>query len=157
MTIALCPGSFDPPTLGHLDVFERAAAMFEAVVVAAVANPSKGTLFELAERVGLLQQITSHIEGVSVVGFDGLVIEAARRAGATVIIKGVRSSSDAEFELPMAAMNRHLSGVETVLLPADSATSHISSSLVREIARLGGIVDTLVPEPVLKALKEKLP
>lgn len=157
MTTVLCPGSYDPPTLGHLDVFERCAARFDAVVVAVVANPGKSTMFDLTERVRLVEAVTAHLPTVRVVGFEGLVVDVARREGASAMVKGVRSAADADFEFPMAAMNRHLSGIDTFLLPANPAVAFISSSLVREIARLGGIVDTLVPEPVLGALKEKLP
>ncbi len=156
MTVVVCPGSFDPPTNGHVDVFERCAALFDRVVVAVVANPSKQPLFSIDERVGLVRAVTAHLDGVDVEGFEGLVVEFARSRQATAIVKGVRGPSDFDYEWQMASMNNHLTGIDTVLVPAAPAVSFISASLVREIARLGGAVDTLVPAAVAAALKEKL-
>lgn len=157
MRIAVCPGSFDPPTNGHLDVFTRAASLFDRLVISVIANPSKQPLFSMEERIALVRGATAHLPNVEVTGFDGLLIDHARQVGAVAIVKGVRNAGDTDYETQMAHMNRHLSGVETVLLLASPPTSFISASLVREIARLGGTVDTLVPDGVLEALKEKLP
>jgi pantetheine-phosphate adenylyltransferase len=156
MTIAICPGSFDPPTLGHLRVFERCASMFDRVVIAVIGNPSKTPLFAVENRVALVERITEHLPNVSAEGFDGLLVEFAAARGASVVVKGIRGGADVDYETQMAQMNHHLSGVETVFLPAEAATAFISSSLVREIAGLGGPVDSLVPSAVAVALKERL-
>lgn len=156
MRIAVCPGSFDPPTNGHLDIFDRAAALFDRLVISVIANPSKQPLFSIDERVTLITGMTAHLPNVEVVGFDGLLVDHCRTVGAATVIKGVRNAADVDYETQMAQMNRHLTGVETVFLPASPDTSFLSGSLVREIARLGGPVDTLVPEGVRHALKEKL-
>ncbi len=156
MTVVVCPGSFDPPTNGHVDVFERCAALFDRLVVAVVANPSKQPMFTIEERVELVRAATSHLDGVEVEGFEGLVVEFARSKQATAIVKGVRGSSDFDYERQMASMNRHLTGIDTVLVPASPSVAFISATLVREIARLGGSVDTLVPAAVAAALKEKV-
>lgn len=156
MRIAVCPGSFDPPTNGHLDIFERAAALFDRLVISVIANPSKQPLFSIDERVTLITGMTAHLPNVEVVGFDGLLVDHCRTVGAAIVVKGVRNTADVDYETQMAQMNRHLTGVETVFLPASPDTSFLSGSLVREIARLGGPVDTLVPEGVRHALKEKL-
>lgn len=156
MRIAVCPGSFDPPTNGHLDIFERAAALFDRLVISVIANPSKQPLFSIDERVTLIAGMTAHLANVEVVGFDGLLVDHCRTVGAAIVVKGVRNTADVDYETQMAQMNRHLTGVETVFLPASPDTSFLSGSLVREIARLGGPVDTLVPEGVRHALKEKL-
>ncbi len=156
MRIAVCPGSFDPPTNGHLDIFERAAALFDRLVISVIANPSKQPLFSIDERVTLIAGMTAHLTSVEVVGFDGLLVDHCRTVGAAIVVKGVRNTADVDYETQMAQMNRHLTGVETVFLPASPDTSFLSGSLVREIARLGGPVDTLVPEGVRHALKEKL-
>jgi pantetheine-phosphate adenylyltransferase len=156
MTVAVCPGSFDPPTLGHLRVFERTASLFDQVVVAVIANPSKRPMFDLGERVALVERVTEHLPNARAEGFEGLLVDFARRCGASAVVKGLRGAADVDYETQMAQMNHHLSGLETVFLPSEAATAFISSSLVREIAGLGGRVDTLVPAAVAEALKEKL-
>lgn len=156
MTVALCPGSFDPPTNGHVDVIRRASAIFERVVVAVVANPSKSAMFGADERVRLLEALVAGLPNVTVERFSGLLVLFARERGVDVIIKGLRAVSDFDYELQMAQMNRSLEGMETLFIPTNPAWGYLSSSLVKEVARLGGVVDALVPEPVAAALKEKL-
>lgn len=153
---ALIPGSFDPPTNGHVDVVRRAAALFGHLVVAVVDNPSKTPLFSAAERVSLLERSLTGIDGVEVASFGGLLVDFARRRGVGVIVKGLRAVSDFDYEQQMAQMNRTLSGLETVFLPTNPEWSYLSSSLVREVARLGGDVGPLVPAVVARALKERL-
>ncbi|MGH3651072.1 MAG: pantetheine-phosphate adenylyltransferase [Acidimicrobiia bacterium] len=154
MTTALCPGSFDPPTNGHADVIGRAISLFDRVVVAVIDNPSKNSLFTAAERSALLSEI--HGDAIEVTSFDGLLVDHAHEVGADTVIKGLRTVEDYEYETQMAQMNRHLTGMETLFLPTRPEYRFISSSLVKEIARLGGSVGGLVPDVVEKALKEKL-
>jgi pantetheine-phosphate adenylyltransferase len=154
LTIALCPGSFDPPTNGHADVINRAIDVFDRVLVAVVDNPSKNAIFSTAERVELLKDMFG--DRVEVESFAGLLVDFARAKGVDVIVKGLRVVSDFDYELQMAQMNRTLAGVETVFLPTNPAWGYLSSSLVREVARLGASVDVLVPENVATALKERL-
>ncbi len=156
MTTALCPGSFDPPTNGHVDVITRAAGIFDRVVVAVVGNPSKQPLFTAAERVSLLEVLFADVDTVEVAAFDGLLVTFARSKGADVIIKGLRGASDFDYELQMAQMNSTLEGLETMFLPTSPAMGYLSSSLVREVGRLGGNVESLVPKVVAKALEERL-
>lgn len=157
--VAVCPGSYDPVTLGHLDVIRRAARLFDVVVAAVVRNHAKATLFGVDERAGLLQASlvadpTTADVRVDVVP-DGLLVDYARTVGAIAVIKGLRSGTDFAYELPMARMNRHLSGIETVFLPGEPTYEHISSSMVKEVARLGGDVSALVPPAVLTALTQR--
>jgi pantetheine-phosphate adenylyltransferase len=155
--IALVPGSFDPPTKGHLDVVERCAALFDEVIVSVVHNPSKSPLFTADERVALLEQCTRGWNNVSVAAFEGLLVDFAREVGATTMVKGLRAVTDFEFEIQMSQMNRHLSGdVVSLFVATKPEYAYLSSSLVKEVARLGGSVDDLVPEPVAAALKERL-
>ncbi len=160
MRLALCPGSFDPPTLGHLDIVVRAAALFDEVVVAVATNHAKSPLLPAQRRADLLHEVlaaTDVGERVRVVLLDGgLLARQAADLGAVAVVKGVRTASDVEHETPMALMNRRLTGVETVLLNADPAWAHVSSSLVKEVASLGGDVGALVPPPVARALAEAL-
>jgi len=151
---AVCPGSFDPPTNGHTDVIGRVIALFDRVVVAVIDNPSKQTLFTPAERKGLLGEIYG--ESVAVTSFSGLLVDHVREVGADTVVKGLRTVEDYEYETQMAQMNHHLTGMETVFVPTRAQYRFISSSLVKEIARLGGSVGGLVPDVVEKALKEKL-
>jgi len=158
MTIALCPGSFDPPTNGHVDVVERAARHFSEIVVAVIANPSKEPLFSLQERVALLEGALEHVPNVDVSWFDGLLVDYARRRGIDVVLKGLRAVSDFEYELQMAGMNAALSdGLDTMFLSAKPAWGFLSSSLVKEVARHGGRVDRFVPAGVARALAERFP
>ncbi|HKZ25329.1 MAG TPA: pantetheine-phosphate adenylyltransferase [Acidimicrobiia bacterium] len=154
MTKALCPGSFDPPTNGHVDVIERAISSFEEVVIAIVDNPAKAALFTAAERATMLKDLFG--DRARVETFSGLLVDFARDTGADVVIKGLRTVGDYEFELQMAQMNRNLTGMETVFMAAKEDWSFVSSSLVKEVARLGGSVSGLVPDVVEKALKERL-
>ena len=151
---ALCPGSFDPPTNGHADVIGRAIALFDRVIVAVIDNPSKKSMFTPAERKTLLAEI--HGDAVEVTSFSGLLVDHVREVGADVVVKGLRTVEDYEYETQMAQMNRHLTGMETVFIATRPEFRFISSSLVKEVARLGGSVGGLVPDVVEKALKEKL-
>lgn len=153
---ALCPGTFDPVTHGHLDVIERAARRFDGVVVAVLDNASKQPLFSVAERVEMLEEATAGITGVTVGSFSGLLVDYARSCGADLVVKGLRAVTDFEYEIQMAQMNHRLSGLETLFLPTDPTWSFLSSSLVREVARLGGDVSGLVPEGVERRLAAKL-
>ena len=154
MTTALCPGSFDPPTNGHLDVINRAIATFDRVVVGVVENPSKEPFMKATERVDLLRELME--DRAEVEAFSGLLVDFARDRGVDVVVKGLRAVSDFDYELQMAQMNRTLSGVETYFIPTNPQWSYLSSSLVREVARLGGEVGSLVPEAVVRILKERL-
>lgn len=156
MTTALCPGSFDPPTNGHVDVIRRALAVFDEVVVGVIGNPSKSSLFSAAERVDLLNDVFRDVENLTVESFDGLLVEFARDRGVDVIVKGLRGVGDFDSELQMAQMNNHLTGIETCFVATNPSHGYISSSLVKEVARLGGVVDRLVPEEVQKALTAKV-
>ena len=154
MTTALCPGSFDPPTNGQVDVIERVISGFDRVVVSVIENPSKDSLFTGAERVAMISEI--HGAAVEVVTFRGLLVDHARDVGADVVVKGLRTVDDYEYENQMAQMNRHLTGMETLFMPTRPEFGFISSSLVKEVARLGGSMTGLVPDVVEKALKERL-
>ncbi len=153
---ALCPGTFDPVTNGHLDIVRRAAALFDRVVVAVIENPSKEPLFPAEERVGMLEEAVADLGNVEVDSFSGLLVDYASRKGIGIIVKGLRAVTDFDYELQMAQMNRQLSGVETCFVPTSPNWSYLSSSLVKEIARYGGDVGGLVPEHVLRHLKERL-
>jgi len=154
MTTALCPGSFDPPTNGHVDVINRVISTFDRVIVSVIENPSKDSLFSADERVGMIHEI--HGEDVEVTVFAGLLVDHVREIGPDVVIKGLRTVDDYEYENQMAQMNRHLTGMETVFMPTHPEYGFISSSLVKEVARLGGSMSGLVPDVVEKALKERL-
>ncbi|MEJ5914907.1 pantetheine-phosphate adenylyltransferase [Pseudokineococcus sp. 1T1Z-3] len=160
MTTAACPGSFDPVTHGHLDVVARTAALFDDVVVLVVHNPGKAGLLTPEHRVALLEEVLPDALGEAAGRVrvepvpGGLLVDACRRVGAACVVKGVRGGADVDAETPMALMNRHLSGLETLLLPGDPRWQHVASSLVREVARLGGDVADLVPAPVAAALRE---
>jgi pantetheine-phosphate adenylyltransferase len=152
---AIYPGTFDPVTNGHLDVIERAATTFNSVVVAVAVNPAKHPTFTMEERVEMIRESCQHLDNVEVTCFTGLLVEFAAQVGAPVIVKGLRAVSDFEFEFQMAQMNRKLNpGVETVFLTTASHYSFLSSSLVKEIARLGGDVSEFVPAGVLRRLRE---
>ncbi len=158
MRTALFPGSFDPLHSGHLEVIETASRLFDGVIVAALANPSKGEpLFGLEARQEMIREAVGHLDNVKVAAFDGLVVDVAKEVGADVIVKGMRATSDFDYELQMAQMNEAISGVVTVFLPSASSRSFIASSLVREIARLGGAtrVRSMVPAPVARHLEER--
>ena len=156
MTTAMCPGSFDPPTNGHIDIIRRCAAIYDRVVVAVVSNPSKNSMFTLAERIELLDASLGDVDIVDLVSFDGLLVDFAAEQEVDVVVKGLRAGSDFDYELQMAQMNSHLRGMETLFMPTSPDWSFVSSSLVREVARLGGSVGDLVPAPVAAALEERL-
>ena len=156
MTVGLIPGSFDPFHNGHLEVVERAALIFDEIVVAAIRNPQKSAaLFELEERQAMIADSTKHIKNVRIVAIATLLVNVARDVNATAIVKGLRAVSDFESELQMAQMNRSLSGVETLFIPTSSNHSFIASRLLREVARYGGDVSHFVPAPVAERLQEK--
>ena len=153
---ALCPGTFDPVTNGHLDIIGRAATLYDDVIVSVLENPSKTPVFTLDERVALLREAVAAHGNVRVGSFRGLLVEYAREQGASAILKGLRAVSDYEYEIQMAQMNQRLGGVETLFLSTSPKWSFLSSSLVKEVARLGGSVEGLVPEHVRQALAERL-
>lgn len=150
------PGSFDPPTNGHLDLIERAASLFDEVIVAVLSHDRKDPLFTVAERVEMLQTATVNIANVQVESFDGLLVDYARRKDARLILRGIRAVSDYEYELQMALMNRKLSpALETVFMLPAEAYSYVSSRLVKEVWGLGGDIHELVPEIVEQSLAQK--
>ena len=154
MAIAMCPGSFDPPTNGHIDVIERASRHFDKVIVSVVGNPAKKPLFDADERLTFLKDALSHLGNVEVETHDGLTVELARQRGADVIVKGLRAVSDLEYELQMAQMNSNMNPeVDTFFVVTNPRWSFISSSLVREVARFGKDVSGMVPAGVNTALK----
>lgn len=156
MPRALIPGSFDPVTCGHLDVIERTARLFDHVVVAAVGNPGKAPpLFSLAERQEMLAEVTAHLPNVSIDAFEGLLVDFAVARDVQAIVKGLRAVSDFDFELQMAQVNERMSGIATVFFPTAPEHSFLSSSLVREVARFGGDVSSMVPSPIAQRLKER--
>ena len=156
MRRAVCPGSFDPVTSGHLDIVRRAAALFDEVVVAVGVNVSKSRLFTADERLAMLAQGTQGLANVRVEGFTGLITTYCQEAGASAIVKGLRSGTDFDYEFQMAQMNAKLTGVETVFVTADPQLGFVSSSLVKEVAAFGGDVSGLVPDFVLGPLAERL-
>ncbi len=156
MTTVLYPGSFDPFHNGHREMVETAAYLFDEVVVAAMRNPQKGEpLFSLEDRMALIEESLSHLDNIRVVKFSSLVVHLAKEVGAQFIIKGLRAPSDFENEMAQAQMNLAVSGVHTLFIPSASANSFIASKFVRDIARFGGDVSMLVPEPVAKRLQER--
>jgi len=155
MTTALVPGSFDPPTNGHIDVVSRCASIFNEVVVAVVLNPSKDSLFSSEERKQMLEEHCPW-PNVRIDGFDGLLVDFAKLVSADVIVKGLRAITDFDYELQLAQMNRHLSGIVTMFVPTKPELGYLSSSLVKEVARLGGDVSELVPKTVGVALRERM-
>ncbi len=155
--IAIYPGSFDPPTNGHLDLIERGSNIFDELVVAILRNADKTPLFSVGERRRMLEDLTSGFKNVRVDVFDGLTVEYATRVKASAVLRGIRALSDYEYELQMAMMNRKLRpDLETVFMMPAEQYSYLSSRLVREVARLGGDISGLVPEMVEQRLKQKL-
>ncbi|HYN73102.1 MAG TPA: pantetheine-phosphate adenylyltransferase [Nakamurella sp.] len=157
MTHAVCPGSFDPPTLGHLDVIGRAAGLFDRVTVAVLVNPDKKGLFAVEERLELLRAVTGVWPNVDVDSFHGLLVDYCAAAGIGAIVKGLRAVSDFDYELQMAQMNHGLTGVDTLFLPTSPAYSFVSSSLVKQVAAYGGDVSHLLPDVVAAALAGRPP
>jgi pantetheine-phosphate adenylyltransferase len=153
---AICPGSFDPVTGGHIDVIERAARVFGEVIVAVAPNPGKKTLFTVEERLEMLREVTNHLPNVRVDAFDGLLVDYAHQQNVSVIVKGLRAVSDFEFEFQMALMNRNLAPeIETVFMMTGAEFSYLSSSIVKELAAMGGPIRGLVPEAVERELTKK--
>jgi pantetheine-phosphate adenylyltransferase len=157
MTVtAVCPGSFDPITYGHLDIIERTAQRFDRVVVACTRNIGKSPLFDVDERVALVQRVTAHLDNVEVVAFEGLLVDFCRERGVGVIVKGLRAVSDFEYELQMAQTNSRLGSVETLFMTTSPVYSFLSSSLVKEVARFGGDITDFVPPVVATELGQRL-
>ncbi|HEV7421656.1 MAG TPA: pantetheine-phosphate adenylyltransferase [Mycobacterium sp.] len=156
MSGAVCPGSFDPVTLGHVDVFERAAAQFDQVVVAVLVNPNKEGMFTADERIAMIEESTSHLPNLRVETGSGLVVDFVKSRGLTAIVKGLRTGTDFEYELQMAQMNKHVAGVDTFFVATTPRYSFVSSSLAKEVAILGGDVSALLPEPVNQRIRAKL-
>jgi pantetheine-phosphate adenylyltransferase len=153
---AVCPGSYDPVTNGHVDVVTRAATLFDEVVVAVLYNPAKKGTFTVEDRVRFIEESMVGVPNLRVEAFaDRLLVDVCRDVGATAIVKGLRGGTDFAYELPMALMNKHLTGIETVFLPGDPRFEHVSSSLVKEVVTYGGDVAGLVPDSVLDALSRQ--
>lgn len=158
MTVkALFPGTFDPPTNGHVDLIHRGSKLFGHLTVAVLNNPGKDPLFTVAERVEMLQEVARPLENVSVATFDGLMVEFARQEGASAVLRGIRAISDYEYEFQMALMNRRLAPeIETVFLQPAGRYSYISSRMLKEVFTFGGDVTGLVPPNVLKRLRDRI-
>jgi pantetheine-phosphate adenylyltransferase len=155
MRRAVCPGSFDPVTNGHLDIIGRAAGLFDEVVVAVLINQSKSGLFTLDERLDILAEVTKDYSNVRVEAFQGLLVNFCRANDINVIVKGVRVASDFDYELQMAQMNIGLSGIETLFMPTNPMYSFVSSSLIKDVAKWGGDVTPHVPDVVADRLRER--
>lgn len=159
MKVAICPGSFDPVTMGHLDIIRRASKMFDRVIVSVLVNPSKRPSFTLEERIKLLTRATAelHIDNLEIVGFDGLLANYARDRNATAIVKGLRAVSDFEYEFQMALTNKKLNPeLETVFLTTSAENMYLSSSIVKQVAQFGGDISNFVPESILDEIEERL-
>jgi pantetheine-phosphate adenylyltransferase len=152
MRRAVCPGSYDPVTNGHIDIVERAAGVFDEVIVAVLVNKTKKSLFTVDERIDMLRDVTKHLPGVRVDSWHGLLVDYCKQHDVAVIAKGLRAVSDFDYELQMAQMNQQLSGVETMFMPTSPLWSFLSSSLVKEVAAYGGDIGHLVPELVRERL-----
>ncbi|MEV0106177.1 pantetheine-phosphate adenylyltransferase [Nocardia sp. NPDC050799] len=156
MAGALCPGSFDPVTNGHLDVFRRVAEQFDEVVITVMINKKKQGMFSIDERIEMLRDATADLPGVRVASWDGLLVDFAREQGITAIVKGLRDAGDFGYELQMAQMNKKLSGVDTFFIATNPTFSYLSSSLVKEVAAFGGDVSDMLPPLVHKRLLDRL-
>ncbi|MGZ4670752.1 MAG: pantetheine-phosphate adenylyltransferase [Blastococcus sp.] len=155
MRRAVCPGSFDPVTCGHLDIIGRASTLYDEVTVAVLTNESKPGMFTIAEREALLKQVTAPYGNIVIDSFQGLLVDFCRAHDIPVIVKGLRAVSDFDYELQMAQMNYRLAGVQTLFMPTNPEFSFLSSSLIKEVARYGGDVSDLVPDIVLDVLRER--
>ncbi|MFZ1652124.1 MAG: pantetheine-phosphate adenylyltransferase [Candidatus Nanopelagicales bacterium] len=153
---AVCPGSFDPVTFGHLDIVSRAASLFDEVTVAVLINKRKASLFTVDERIEMLKEATADHENVVVDAFHGLLVDFCREKQISAIVKGLRAVSDFDYELQMAQMNNRLTGVETLFVSTNPLYSYLSSSLVKDVATYGGDVTGLVPDAVLEQMNVKL-
>jgi pantetheine-phosphate adenylyltransferase len=153
---ALCPGTFDPVTNGHIDIIQRAGRCFDRVVVAVLENPDKTPLFSTDERVAMLKEAVADVENAEVDSFAGLLVDYASANDIRIIVKGLRAVTDFDFELQMAQMNHKMTGVETFFVPTSPQWSYLSSSLIKEVTRFGGDISGLVPEFVRDRLEEKL-
>ncbi len=156
VTIAVSPGSFDPLTLGHVDVIQRARKVFDEVIVAVAVNSTKKPLLSLEQRLEIARTALAGLEGVRVEPVDGLLVDFCQQVGANAVVKGLRGGADFDDELPMALMNRHLVGVETMFIVGDQSLAHIASSLVKDVARHGGRIDDLVPRGVAEKVFDAL-
>ena len=157
MKPAICPGSFDPVTFGHLDIIRRAAVMFDRVIVVVGANAAKQPMFTRQERVEFLRRATAGMDNVEIDSYDGLLADYARQKNATVIVKGLRAMSDFEYEFQMALTNKKLNPeLETVFLTTSGENMYLSSSIVKQVARFGGDISNFVPECILEEIKERL-
>jgi len=159
VSIAVCPGSFDPITLGHLDIVRRTRRMFDVVVVGVARNAAKNALLGPEERVELARAALAadpETADVRVEVVPGLLVDFCRERGAVAVVKGLRGGADFDSELPMALMNRHLTGIETVFVPGEQRYAHVASSLVKDVARYGGPIDDLVPDGVADAVRAAL-
>jgi len=156
MSGAVCPGSFDPVTLGHIDVFERAAAQFDEVLVAVLVNPKKSGMFNAEERIAMITEACAHLSNLRVEAGQGLVVDFVKARGLTAIVKGLRTGTDFEYEVQMAQMNKHIAGVDTFFVATNPRYAFVSSSLAKEVAGLGGDVSALLPDSVNRRLQAKL-
>ncbi len=153
---ALCPGTFDPVTNGHLDIVRRAAELFDPLLVGVLENPGKTPVFAAEERVAMLKEAVSDLSNVEVTTFTGLLVDLAAQRGIRVLVKGVRAASDLDYELQMAQMNHRMTGVETLFVPTNPKWSYLSSTLIKEVVRFGGDPGGLVPDHVADRLREAL-
>ncbi len=157
MKLAIYPGTFDPVTNGHLDIVERAVQLFDAVTIAVSTNPAKNPLFTVPERIAMFREATRHLPRIEVESFSGLLVEYAAARGASVMIRGLRAISDFEYEFQMALINRKISrGLDTVFLMASEKYTYLNSTIVKEVARLGGDVSCFVPASVNERIRQKL-
>ncbi len=157
MRIAVCPGSFDPVTKGHINIIERASKLFDKIIVVVVINPNKTPTFSIDERIDFLKRTTAHLENVEVDSFSGLLADYVKRAGACAVIKGLRAVSDFEYEFQQALANKQINPeMETMFLITSQEYMYLSSSVVRQIAEFGGSIDRLVPEEISSEIEEKL-
>jgi pantetheine-phosphate adenylyltransferase len=156
LTLAVCPGSFDPVTMGHLDIITRAASVFDNVIVAILQHHAKAHMFSLEERLEMLRVACAHLPNVQVDHFEGLLVYYVRSCGAHVVVRGLRAVSDFEFELTMALMNRKLDpNIETMYIMTSMEYSFLSSSIVKEVASSGGCIEGLVPEPLVERVSAR--
>ena len=154
--VAVCPGSFDPITYGHLDIIERTSKVFDKVYISVLRNSSKKGLFMPQERVDMIEEVTSHLDNVEVKQFDGLLVDFCNEVGAKAIVRGLRAVSDFEYEMQLTSMNRKLdSDIETIYMMTNNNYSFISSSIVKEVAKYGGKIEDVVPPHIANLLQEK--